>query len=791
MLQFIRNLKDDDPEGNLDALRESRDQACLEALRGQPSPETTRGYEDYLRPVLERLADEQAAFYTTFAHDRASVFHALRTLYEHEALRTGDDGHLATPDVAARGCLGFLLFAMDTILAAQEPESLPQRQGYSVDSLTELIRDPPVREVFAALYDPGDQIEQEARQFWEELRSDRMEIEFFRYGTTSFLLLCEARGRGKRVLKCVQVAFQSISALSDDAASYSGRISRIREAIREIEPDRDLVAQVDWSTRKWILMEHIDGPTLREELDELGDQRVDSQSENSTQQVIDWFKTYALPVIEGIELLHQANFDHLDLSPPNIILVPTEASGFQVRFIDLGRNYLASESIGIVRTKERNYVAPEIRSLGPEVKTPSSQEADLYSFGCLLSELCVGELPDEAGRVPEELFSTAPFIGRLVQDLVDRSPSNRLLLARASPDVGPTASFRFARWVRLHLEEAIRSMSELVKAGQAGKERRFVPYVYVWPAMQQVRQLVLHLGKELWSGRRQPKKMGRELRSGLAWSLLCLIGFTLSVVVTVGLFVDTLKECRGLPWPALKFVRVETPEFLSPAQKCEIENQLYQVQLLGFTASFAMLGYYQGIFARLWIPKAIDRKSWLERATRASMRGTAVAPFGLILVGVIWGYDWAYWLVAAGFFYVAINNNLSHRLRLRSLNQAKESPSLSAIPERRQFRNDILAGWCVGMPFVATVVLLGAVMLEMIWGRNSPPAALLWTFAVILAAWNAYMFFSRADPRSCAEVRGHLSLAFALGERASCRKSIQAAQDAGKEMEAPLAVSSS
>ncbi len=99
---------------------------------------------------------------------------------------------------------------------------------------------------------------------------------------------------------------------------------------------------------------------------------------------------------------HAAHITHRDLKPENVFLVPDSelASGERVKILDFGVAKLGSTT-GVTGTGVAmgtpSYMAPEL--WGTAMKADG--RADVYSFGCILFELCCGRPPFVSASIPD------------------------------------------------------------------------------------------------------------------------------------------------------------------------------------------------------------------------------------------------------------------------------------------------------------------------------------------------------------------------------------------------------
>lgn len=82
--------------------------------------------------------------------------------------------------------------------------------------------------------------------------------------------------------------------------------------------------------------------------------------------------------------LHNLGIIHCDLKPENILIKSYRRC--EIKVIDLGSSCFQSDSLSLY-VQSRSYRAPEV-ILG----LPYDTKIDLWSLGCILGELCSGEV---------------------------------------------------------------------------------------------------------------------------------------------------------------------------------------------------------------------------------------------------------------------------------------------------------------------------------------------------------------------------------------------------------------
>jgi tetratricopeptide (TPR) repeat protein len=205
----------------------------------------------------------------------------------------------------------------------------------------------------------------------------------------------------------------------------AGKAVRHPNVVRTLEVDAALEGE---RTHHFLVMEHVEGQTLRALLDEL--ERIPEEL----------CRHIGCEVARALVALHEAGVVHRDLKPANVLITRDHA----IKVMDLGVAQLADEVVRISRTGEfvgsLQYASPE-QLAGEDLDGRS----DLYALGLLLFELAVGEhplagrdakvivrrhlagdLPSPADRNPQ----LSAFFEEVVKTLLSREPDRRFGSAR-------------------------------------------------------------------------------------------------------------------------------------------------------------------------------------------------------------------------------------------------------------------------------------------------------------------------------------------------------------------------
>lgn len=213
--------------------------------------------------------------------------------------------------------------------------------------------------------------------------------------------------------RAVAVKVLRLDAYTHGRLSPGERARRNAEMLKRFEREGTILGELDhpaiprllhrgyWCEEPYLVMEYVDGPTLREFLDQHRPLPLAAAC------------AIAVQIAEALAHAHTHGVVHRDLKPGNIVLSGTDG---RVSLLDFGIAYLtdpdATRYTALGETPgSAGYIAPEqLRGLR-EV----TGAVDRYAFGCVLFELVTGQRP----------FEDKPDRNKNIQHLEDLPPRIR------------------------------------------------------------------------------------------------------------------------------------------------------------------------------------------------------------------------------------------------------------------------------------------------------------------------------------------------------------------------------
>ena len=103
---------------------------------------------------------------------------------------------------------------------------------------------------------------------------------------------------------------------------------------------------------------------------------------------------YGLQILNGLKYLHEMNIVHRDLKPANIFF----GSKDELKIGDLNVSKKLQDGLAHTQTGTPNYASPQIWN-----NESYSYDCDIWSFGCIMYELCCLKPPFRSKNM-EELY---------------------------------------------------------------------------------------------------------------------------------------------------------------------------------------------------------------------------------------------------------------------------------------------------------------------------------------------------------------------------------------------------
>ena len=154
--------------------------------------------------------------------------------------------------------------------------------------------------------------------------------------------------------------------------------------------------------RRYILMEYLDGPTLRQFAKDFGPMSMEVVLAILAQ------------VCSGLQAAHDRGIIHRDLKPSNIIIAPQADNPYFAKIVDFGIAKLSDPALGSEIETQTSALAGTPAYMAPEqarALRDVDQRTDVYAVGVMAYRLFGGKLPYSAhsiGELVHQQTTTAP-----------------------------------------------------------------------------------------------------------------------------------------------------------------------------------------------------------------------------------------------------------------------------------------------------------------------------------------------------------------------------------------------
>ncbi|MDA1360596.1 hypothetical protein O1R50_13245 [Glycomyces luteolus] len=665
---------------------------------------------DWRSALLDVPLDERA-YADRFLVDRVVEINRLWTWWS-----APEPDDRVTPETA--GFLGLFLLTLismhrsDRMRYHGEAYEAVAISGQSTDALcTVLVADPRVQGAIKRLYAPSPQKGRKAATVWG--RVDFNTVAFHRGGTTSFILTVDTVPQpgvrtSKYALKCLIYPYLRNPAIVKATNDYDKVFGGERGG------DSPLVAV--WASHdSWIMMEFLEGDTLADKLREIANGRKDPRSELLRPVDIEQLRALGTLLLNAMTALAEEVGHHNDLTPSNIIVQKENGAPVRIKLIDLGVNFLHTRTLVGAESRESVYIAPEVKATGK-----GGDLADLYSVGMVL--IAIGGIPHSApGTVPDQFYVASVGLARLLEDLVDADPKQRLAVSGIDPGRG-----RFAE-----IRDLFECEIEVLEAAEKNKPK--TPYQRLKNLLPGVN--AVNRQREIWKvRRRQAKRIDkrkhpmrahhlRQARGLKRWAVACaLISWaTLALILTWwSRDLDFFWQAKWVEYAngLLNRSGDQSVPFLDDfrASDYPIPDAWGNLPVRIVALSYAIPGLrlYMNIFADMTPRSAIRRRGWKGVRTAAAsfmMRGSAVYPSVYILLPTLVQRKWWFLFSPLGVITVATLITaclwfaLDSNARARAWDGGK---GLSTVPKGEIMTLQRLVSWQpTAWLYALTVVVIG------------------------------------------------------------------------------------
>ncbi len=572
--------------------------------------------------------------------------------------------------------------------------------------------------------------------YWYEVPKKHLQnLRPFKFGTTSLIFRCGANG--ENVLKLLQLKYFDDSSLAEPFSKY-----------QEIFGNAPSAPEVHDCGRGWLLMEYIEGETLREFIDGSIRNCINKfSSPGASPSVQRTAKTEYFGLLQEIssgllavlEEMDDAGLSHFDLSPTNILVVRNE-SQFRIRLIDFGVNNLLSRNIGSAREigAAQAYASPELLD-GNAIPVLS----DVYSFGTILLECCAGLRIRETQLEGclDDVWLRMPDLAMIVDDCLTRDAEFRALeyksplLVMNDGKLGEIGSRGIYTALRPRLRAAVMNTEKHANRSQIREllSNSVNSGNYIKEIAEGMTGTANSAETEV-SWELHDRKLDR-------WKKVCICFFSLcAVFVPIAILVHELDS--------LSIVEIVRRGF-------GIESVSLWSSIPGravcLSFAFAATLYYVNIFQSVDIyddPEDDPRKRRTYKIARFWLRFNSFC----FAIPILWALvldplSWPY-CSALGLFFVGMNNHwikraaLSARESLDQTFRVRESRSVDATME-------LFSGWDrLVFYYAAGLVGIGLFF----WYQRDVERADIWSVELMVAAAAVFVNYVKMQRENCTKL---------------------------------------
>jgi serine/threonine protein kinase len=647
------------------------------------------------------------------------------------------------------GAFGLILL----LQGAGRSAATGQTSSANLDALNQLLRDPAVADAFRRFYGLP-------------IGYNLADATIHRVGSTSLVLRCAAQASeidSHRYLavKCVLPAFFASRTVRERTRNYA----------KAHAVDIASAVEIYDSTERYIAMEFVPGQTLAEYLARFEVHEPEIRTDSSTREQasalagakrerrldtedLDRIRRIGLLICASLRELSARGRTHLDLAPTNIIVQEDHDGRIdRITLIDFGHNFTLTQRAGASRAFQQavTYVDPFLVEHDPWA---TNWRSDAYSLGIILLEAASKRKlePDTVLPALNRLWEGdlplegSPGLARIIEDLIDEDPDNRLLRAPHS-DSGAEAYHHVRE--SLKLETGVLDIFESASGSPRYGLLRHVGLLR-FGSWDQVRNLfgvkedpavVVHSEYE-----RYPKLAWWAAAALTAWSLQ-LSAFVVLTLADVTLYGKPVHESGAVVGALVEHgaIHFKVGDFWGNLPG----------RAVALTFGIALVTYYINNYSVI-SPSMIDGRT--ARIAEAIMRITPLALFLPVLALIVWDpYAWAL-LAGCSTLIIVLNNFLSLRLAQRASYVGTRFSTCVGTGTR--FIDEVYREWWILMGYYSlSLIFIGVIV-------QSSDSKFIRTAAVLVCLINLGKMYRLNCVRTAPQVRGNLLRAILTIQRA-------------------------